>query len=62
MYTCWHTYKNQEGHVPTFLYAFPYDKNKVFLQETHLVARNHRATCKSLEVCVQFHIQPTDVL
>jgi len=40
----------EEGHVPTFLYAFPYDKNKVFLQETHLVARNHRATCKSLEM------------
>lgn len=40
----------EEGHIPTFLYAFPYDKNKVFLQETHLVARNHRATCKSLEM------------
>lgn len=39
-----------EGHIPTFLYAFPYDKNTVFLQETHLVARNHRAQCKSLEM------------
>ena len=40
----------EEGHIPTFLYAFPFDKYKVFLQETHLVARNHRATCKSLEM------------
>ena len=42
--------RGEEGHVPTLLYAFPYDKNKVFLQETHLVARNHRAACHSLEM------------
>jgi hypothetical protein len=40
----------EEGHVPTFLYAFPMDRKTVFLQETHLVARNHRARCKSLEM------------
>jgi len=40
----------EQGHVPTFLYAFPFDSKTVFLQETHLVARNHRATCKSLEM------------
>eukprot|EP00961_Rhodomonas_salina_P102561 1379474-Rhodomonas_salina.3 len=32
-----------EDHTPTFLYAFPYDEKRVFLQETLLVARNHRA-------------------
>eukprot|EP00286_Rhodomonas_abbreviata_P001046 CAMPEP_0181288368 /NCGR_PEP_ID=MMETSP1101-20121128/294_1 /TAXON_ID=46948 /ORGANISM="Rhodomonas abbreviata, Strain Caron Lab Isolate" /LENGTH=681 /DNA_ID=CAMNT_0023392483 /DNA_START=185 /DNA_END=2226 /DNA_ORIENTATION=- len=39
-----------DGHVPTFLYAFPYDEHNVFLQETLLVARNHRASVKSLEM------------
>mmetsp|Transcript_19578 Transcript_19578/g.46506 ORF Transcript_19578/g.46506 Transcript_19578/m.46506 type:complete len:691 (-) Transcript_19578:123-2195(-) len=39
-----------EDHTPTFLYAFPYDEKRVFLQETLLVARNHRAKVKSLEM------------
>jgi len=39
-----------DGHVPTFLYAFPYDEKRIFLQETLLVARNHRAFAKSLQM------------
>mmetsp|Transcript_13993 Transcript_13993/g.35188 ORF Transcript_13993/g.35188 Transcript_13993/m.35188 type:complete len:288 (-) Transcript_13993:21-884(-) len=39
-----------DGHVPTFLYAFPFDEKKIFLEETHLVARDERATATSLEM------------
>ena len=41
---------DQEGHIPTFLYAFPFDENKVFIQETHLVARSKGAMAMSLQM------------
>jgi len=39
-----------DGHVPTFVYVFPYDEKRMFVQETLLCARNHRAKAKSINM------------